>query len=102
MTTYIHGEKLRLTATFTDEDDAVVDPTVVTCQYQTITAGVRSTITSLVYGTSAAVVKDSTGVYHVDLTLGTADVVYAYAWTATGTAVAANDGEFAVRSRKVA
>ena len=56
------GDTRRLTATFTDISDAVIDPTTITF----LMHEPDGTETSYVYGTDGENVKSSTGVYYVD------------------------------------
>lgn len=74
------GTIVRAKITFRNPDtDAVEDPVA-------ISVAVRSpsgTVATYVYGTDAAVVKDSTGVYFVRITLSE---VGTYKWKWTGTA----------------
>ena len=56
------GDKVRLSAAFTDIDDAAQDPGGVQFKLR----APDGTITTYVYGADVEVVKDSTGNYHVD------------------------------------
>lgn len=67
------------------------DPTVVKCYYK----DPNNTVTTLVYGTDAALVRDATGKYHVDISATTAGNWW-YRFEATGTVTAANEAEFVV------
>lgn len=60
---YTQGSTIRIAFNFTDTTGAATDPTTVTFYYK---APGRGRI-KLVYGTDAALVKDSTGNYHVDI-----------------------------------
>lgn len=71
------------TATFTDSAGDAADPTAVTFQMRAPGVAIGDE-TEYVYGTDAEVVKDSTGVYHVNVTLTTAGL-WVFAWTGTGT-----------------
>ena len=57
------------------------DPTAMTFKYQ---YGLAGPVTTLVMGTDAALVKDATGHYHVDLTTAQTGDLY-YRVDATGT-----------------
>jgi len=60
---YKKGQKVRCSVEFR-VDDALTDPTTVTCRVKKPSG----TITPYVYGTDAALVKDSTGAFHLDVT----------------------------------
>lgn len=62
------GDRKRFSITFTDITAAPADPTIVTA-FITEPDGV---VTAYVYLTDAELVKDSTGVYHVDWTFAKA------------------------------
>jgi len=91
MASYDLGDVVRQTGSFTNSAGAAADPTGVTFSY-TDPAG---TTTSLVYPTDAALVKDSTGVYHVDITAST-EGIWRWRWLSTGTGAASTEGQFAV------
>jgi len=93
MSDYARGNVVRLTGTFYDIDDAVTDPAAVSFQYK-FPGG--STVT-LVYGTDAAVVKSSTGVYYVDLATDTVGITF-YRFLSTGTGKAAAWSQFQVKT----
>lgn len=91
---YDIGDRVRVSATFRDpESDAYVDPSTVTVKHRRESGS----ITTLVYGTDAAVVRDAVGRYHVDL-----DVDAAGAWhvrfESSGTYRTAQELTFTVRS----
>lgn len=83
MPRYQLGSLVRLTNTFRDVAGALADPTTVTI---TITnpAGTVTTPTA---------VKDSTGIYYVDLTANVAGT-WTYVWAGTGAVVATDTGYF--------
>ncbi len=87
---YTIGQLVRVTGTFTNVAGAAADPTTIKFKYLTPAAK-----TSLVYGTDGALVKDSTGVYHVDLTLDK-EGKWRYRFEGTGALIAAGEGEFQV------
>lgn len=60
---YQVGDLVRATGTFTNAAGTVTDPAAVLAQYR----DPSSNTASLTYGVDAALVKDSTGVYHVDI-----------------------------------
>lgn len=67
------------------------DPTTVTCRYK----DPNNAVTTLVYGTDAALVKDAVGKYHVDIQANIAGNWW-YRFEATGAVVAANEAEFVI------
>lgn len=88
---YQVGDLARLTATFRDVDEALVDPTTVTFTWRT-PAGVEA---SYVYETDDDLVSDSTGVYYVDLALDEAGP-WVYRWDTTGIAQGSELGALTV------
>lgn len=79
---------------FVDSSSTNVDPTGVTFRYKWTD---DSAYTELVYGTDAALVKESTGKYHVDMdTTGKAGQYCHYKWLGTGTGQASARGQFYV------
>ena len=83
----------RISATFKNAAGSAADPSAVTFKY-TKPSG---TVTTLVYLTDGALVKDSTGNYHVDLSL-TEPGRWFYQWKGTGTVEEVEEGEFEVFS----
>jgi hypothetical protein len=67
------------------------DPTTVQCLYK----DPNNNVTTLVYGTDEALVRDATGKYHVDISASIAGNWW-YRFEATGPVVAANEAEFVV------
>ena len=94
---YDLGDLVRVTGTFTRASGAVMDPAVVKCQVKT-PAGVK---TSYTYGVDAAMVRDSVGVYHLDVSI-TASGHWWYRWYSTGAGQAAAETEFRVSRSVVA
>jgi hypothetical protein len=90
MNAYDKGDLVRVTATFTNSAGAATDPTAVTCRVKSPTA-----TTVYVYGTDAALVKDATGVFHLDVSAATAGQWY-YRWEGTGAVEQADEGAFVV------
>lgn len=87
------GDLPKVTATFINDTGALVDP-------DTITAKIKKpdlTITTLVYGVDAALVKDSVGIYHVLIDL-TQSGNWFYRFIGTGTRQVANEGTIFVQS----
>ena len=91
MSTYYVGNLIRVSVAFTNTLGAAVDPAVVKCQVRT-PAGVVTTYT---YGTDAAVIRDSTGNYHLDVD-ASAEGLWRYRWYSTGSGQAAAEGAFDV------
>jgi hypothetical protein len=95
---YDVGDKPEVSVIFTTRAGVAADPTGVTCTIET-PLGTETTYT---YGTDAAVVKDSTGHYHLDvnatdLTSPDGDRIWNYRWRGTGAIVASEEGSFTVR-----
>lgn len=86
---YDVGDKVRLSAAFTDENEVATDPTTVTVRYRKPD---ESTVVK-VHVTDAEVVKDSTGNYHIDISVDAAGKWF-YRWEGTGTLEAAGDASF--------
>jgi hypothetical protein len=80
------GNRRRLECTFTDMRKVPTDPAVVVCQYQD-PSGLEVTRT---YGTDPEVIKESTGVYYLDLDIDTAGTWY-YRFKGTGPVKAADE-----------
>jgi hypothetical protein len=91
MIEFVLGNLVRCTTTFRNTANAVADPTAITFKFKT-PAGA---ITTYTYGVDQQLVKDSTGVYHVDLTANAVGT-WNYRFAGTGTVVAATEGDFAV------
>ena len=92
MNSYDVGDLVRLTATFTNSAGVVTDPTAVTCLLK-LRYVIGSTATTYTY--PANITKDSTGVFHVDVT-PTTEGIWDYRWVGTGTVQAAVEGAFNV------
>lgn len=88
---YLIGQRVRISAAFTDADGDPADPTTVVLTIKT-PAGVTSTLSTT---------NDTAGSYHSDTT---PDAVgqWWYRWVGTGTVVAAAEGTFLVTPSKVA
>jgi hypothetical protein len=89
MNSYVKGQLVRCRGSYTDESGVAVDPTTVTAKVQTPSG----TITTYTY--PATVVKDSTGHYHVDVSVTTAGLWY-YRFESTGMYQAAGEAHFDV------
>jgi len=77
---YLVGNPIRLRAVWTDPNNAnaPIDPTTVTVKY----ADPTGTITTVIYP-SAPIVKESTGIYHIDV-LVTVSGKWTYDWIGSG------------------
>lgn len=75
----------------------LTDPTTLVFKFHRSDANDQNPLadTTYTYGVGGEIVKDSTGVYHVDIDL-TASGVYHYQWLSTGTAAGADEGKFTV------
>lgn len=67
------------------------DPTTIKAMYK----DPNNSVTTLTYGADAALVRDSTGKYHVDINATIAGNWW-YRFEASGSVVAANEAEFVV------
>jgi len=96
--TYDVGDRVRLTAAFTDPNnaDAAIDPTTVEVHYR----NPAGTVTTKVHVTDAEVVKDSVGNYHIDIDITVSGRWYSR-WEGDGAAVAAEEISFLVRAQNV-
>jgi len=92
---YDEGDLVRATAAFTDSGGSALDPDTVTVKYM----APDGTETTKVYGTDAEVVKDSTGNYHIDISVA-AYGIWHYHWESTGTGQAAEETDFLVAKSK--
>lgn len=98
---FLQGNQIRVERTFKRGlagADGVGDPSTVTYKYRKPGS---TTVTSLVYGTDAEVVRDSTGVYHVDLELDTAGIWTDW-WVTTGQPDTVSEETFSVRRARYA
>jgi hypothetical protein len=93
---YDIGDNVKMTGAFTDSNDDPADPSGVQLAYEDPSGNV----TTLVYGVDAAVVKNSTGSYYVELEVDEAGDWH-YRWIATGTGKGAQIGQFAVKPQQV-
>lgn len=90
MTTYDIGDEVRLSVAFTDAAGAAADPTTVTC---TVRKPDGSTLTPTATSTG------STGAYRADIQPDQTGNWY-YRFAGTGALVAAEEGQFYVRTRR--
>lgn len=95
-TTYDVGDLVRLSAAYTDGTGAAVDPTVVKLSYHFYGG---ATVT-LVYLTDLALIRDSAGHYHADVSVTGAGRMD-YRWWSTGTGQASEEGAVSVREQAV-
>jgi hypothetical protein len=86
---YYVGNLVRATGTFTNAAGTATDPSVVRCKYRDPSGNV----TSLLYGTDAALVKSATGIYYVDIDADELGV-WNFRFYSTGTGQAANEDTF--------
>lgn len=96
MAAYNIGDKPRCTGTVEQTDDTPINPSVVKAWYR----NPAGTVTTLTYGTDAALIRLSTGVYYFDLDVDTAGRWY-YGFYSTGTGKASgDDGVITVKPSK--
>lgn len=89
MSTYYVGNLVRISVIFANSVGTAIDPSVVKAQVYSPS----EIITTYTYGTDVAVVRDSTGHYHLDVDAN-AEGVWRYRWYATGTGQAAAESCF--------
>lgn len=77
--TYWVGQKVRVTAAFTDVDDTAIDPDVVKLSV----CDPSEVVTTYVYDTDEELVRDSEGNYSLDIDVDEEGTWY-YRWWATG------------------
>ena len=94
---YDIGDLVRVGTTFKNSADTLIDPTAVYVKYRT-PAGVTTTLT---YGVDAALVRDSLGTYHADVSI-TETGTWHYRWYSTGTGQGSEEHYFEVRQQVVA
>lgn len=92
MNSYDVGDLVRVSSTFTDATGTVADPAAVTASYR----APGGTETDLIYGVDAELVRDSAGVYHMDISAGEAGT-WVYRFASTGSGQAAAEGSFFVQ-----
>jgi hypothetical protein len=93
--TYNQGQRVRLTAHFTNDEGADADPNVIRLKVKDPTG----TVTEYVYP-AAPVVKDDTGNYHADIVPNLAGDWY-YRWESEGVPQVAEDSQFMVSDSPV-
>lgn len=90
---YTVGQLVRCIGTFTDTTDEKHNPTAVSVKV----VNPSGTSTTYVYGTDAALVNDSTGIYHIDIS-PTTEGRWWYQFAATGTGQTAEKNYFEVEA----
>jgi hypothetical protein len=90
-----YGDLVRVTGTFTNLAGTATDPTAVLCAYRDPSGN----LTTLTYGTDAALVKVSTGVYRTDINVDETGRWY-YRFYSTGTGQGAGETYFDVPASK--
>lgn len=94
MNTYDKGDLVRVTAAFTNAAGTATDPTTVVCRVKS-----PSSTTMYTYLTDAALVKDSTGNYHLDVSANESGQWW-YRWEGTGAVQQAEEDSFIVEVSK--
>jgi hypothetical protein len=89
---YDEGDLLVLSAVFTDRLSAVIDPTTVSFKIK----DPEGVVTTYIFGTDSELIKDSTGNYHIDISVNTPGQWY-YRFESTGTGQAAEEGQFQIK-----
>ena len=101
---YLEGERWRNDFVFRDYQGALVDPSTVRFKYKK--PSTLETIT-LVYGVDGALVRDSVGKYHVELSLDDYGVdpalsgTWLYRIESTGSYESAYESKFKVRAKSL-
>ncbi len=86
MNSYHKGANVRFTATYEDAAGTDMDPTTVAVTVQTP----ELVETRYVYGSDSSPVRSATGIYYIDVSLGTSGWWHVR-WSATGTGQTARD-----------
>jgi uncharacterized protein YfaS (alpha-2-macroglobulin family) len=94
--TYVIGDLVRIKVTWTDTDDALIDPTTIVLRVK----DPMGTVTVYTYALGE-VVRESLGVYHYDVATGALNGVWYYRFEAGGAAVGAEEGSFRVEASLV-
>lgn len=89
---YDKGDVVRCSVEFRNNSEVLSDPSVVTFKVK----NPAGTVTTYVYGTDIAVVKDSTGMYHVDIEIDSVGIWY-YRFIGSGTLKAASEAKFTIK-----
>src|SRR5262245_59455198 len=88
---YDEGDLVRIDAEFRTHLDVLADPGTVSLRY----IKPDGTLVTLEYPTDTDLVRDSLGVYHVDVTVDMAGD-WAYNWTSTGAVTSSESAKFTV------
>lgn len=91
---YVIGNKIRITGTITDLEGTAVDPTTLEIEVR----DPAGKVTTYTYGEDEEVVRDSTGVYYLDL-LPNLPGPWRYYWLGEGENQVASNGSFFVKSK---
>lgn len=95
---FLEGNKVRVAEVFTNTvTGGPVDPAVVLFKYE----DPAGNLTTLTYLTDAALIRDSTGNYHVDIDCDE-DGAWYWEWRGTGANQAADEGYFTVTASRFA
>lgn len=89
MDNYFQGSRVRVTGTFENENHVLTDPTTIVAKVENPN-GVKTTYT---YLTDAALVRQSTGIYYVDIDVNIAKI-WSYRFEGAGLVEAASQGSF--------
>lgn len=89
---YDKNDVVRCSVEFKNTSGTLSDPSVVTFKIK----NPAGTTTTYVYGTDAALVKDATGQYHIDVDIDSVGIYY-YRFIGSGTLKAANEGKFTIK-----
>ncbi len=95
---YTVGSVVRVTGTFKDINGTLADPSTVVFKYKNPVTLVTTTLT---YLSDGALVKDSTGTYHVDVDTSTSAGDWWVRWQSTGAAQGAVEGMFRANPTRV-
>ena len=86
---YDQGDLVRVSSTFTDENGSPADPAAVFCEVR----DPSENVSTYEYGQDAALVRDDTGDYHLDIDADEAGWWH-YRWYSTGNGQAAEEDRF--------
>lgn len=101
---YANGSLVRLSAVFENALGSVMDPDAVrveTISPENVGGRPPGRLTSYTYGVDAALMKDSVGRYHIDVSVAF-NGIWRWRWYSSGTGQAADEGTFLVESHVVA
>ena len=90
------GDLVRLRGAFTNAGDLPADPTVVTVRYRPP----GGAIVQKVYGADPEVVRESAGIYHIDVPI-TVGGTWTYRWIGTGAVQTADETSFAAMAATI-